>query len=321
MGSVLAASVVAAAIAGVIARALALRLGAVDHPGALKPHARPTPFLGGVAIGAGIAAGMLILPRSLPWQIPLALGGVWALGLVDDLRSVPPGVRLLAQLAFGLVVAAGGVVARAFPTTGLRWAGTALLFAGAINAVNMLDGMDGLAGAAGLMSASALAIVAAGSGTWEEALAAAVAAAAAGFLLHNRPPARLFLGDNGAYLLAGALAAVVLSEGVTWPRLLGSLTCLGVFNLDLALAVLRRIGGGVRLTGGDRGHLYDQLLARGRSETGTLVAMLSVHLVILLAGVGIAKLSTPWAAAASTVLWLVAIGALARFGFLSRTPA
>jgi UDP-GlcNAc:undecaprenyl-phosphate GlcNAc-1-phosphate transferase len=310
-------SFAAAGVAGATARAVGIRTGAIDRPGELKPHASPTPYLGGIALGVGIAAGLLVQPRSLPWQVALALVGVWTMGLIDDVRTVPPTLRLLGQAGLGLLVAAGGVVARVLPTAGVRWVGTALVFAAAINGVNMVDGMDGLAGAAGIMSAAALAIIAGGSGAWAEVMAVALAGSTAGFLLHNRPPARLFLGDNGAYLLAGALAVVVLSEGATWPRALGGLTCLGVFDLDLSLSLLRRISGGVRLTGGDRGHLYDQLRSRGASYRRTLTTMVALHAALIAAGIVIASLWTVAAFVATAVVWAVALGALAALGYVN----
>jgi UDP-GlcNAc:undecaprenyl-phosphate GlcNAc-1-phosphate transferase len=310
-------SFVAAGVAGAGARLVAVRTGAVDRPGELKPHASPTPYLGGIALGAGIVAGVIVQPRSLPWQVALALVGVWTIGLIDDVRTVPPARRLLGQLGLGLLVAAGGVVARVLPSTGLRWVGTALVFTAAINGVNMVDGMDGLAGAAGVMSATALAIIAAGSGTWAEVVAVALAGSTAGFLLHNRPPARLFLGDNGAYVLAGALAIVVLSEGGTWSRLLGALTCLGVFDLDLSLSLARRISGGARLTGGDRSHLYDQLRSRGAPYRRTLTTMLAVHAALITAGIVIAVLPTAAAFVATGVVWTAALGTLAVLGYVS----
>jgi UDP-GlcNAc:undecaprenyl-phosphate/decaprenyl-phosphate GlcNAc-1-phosphate transferase len=191
------------------------------------------------------------------------------------------------------------------------------VFASAINGVNMVDGIDGLAAAAGVMSAAALAIIAAGSGTCAEVIAVALAGSTAGFLLHNRPPARLFLGDNGAYLLAGALAVVVLSEGTTWPSTLGGLTCLGVFDLDLSLSVVRRISRGVRLTGGDRGHLYDQLRSRGASYDRTLTTMLVVHAALITAGIVIASLPTIVAFVATGVVWTAALGTLGVLGYVS----
>jgi UDP-GlcNAc:undecaprenyl-phosphate GlcNAc-1-phosphate transferase len=310
-------SFVAAIVAGAAARAVAIRTGAVDRPGELKPHASPTPYLGGIALGAGIAAGILVQPQTLPWQVALALVGVWSIGLFDDVRAVPPVLRLLGQVGFGLLVAAGGVVARVLPTAGLRWVGTALVFAAAINGVNMVDGMDGLAGAAGVMSAGALAIIAAGSGNWAEVVAFALAGSTAGFLFHNRRPAHLFLGDNGAYLLAGALAVLVLSEGGTWSRVLGGLTCLGVFDLDLSLSLVRRIFGGLRLTGGDRSHLYDQLRSRGASYRRTLTTMLAVHAALIAAGLVIASLPALAAFVATGVVWAAALGTLATLGYVS----
>src|SRR5262249_3057413 len=145
-----------------------------------------------------------------------------------------------------------------------------------------------------------------------------VAASCLGFLAHNLPPARLFLGDNGSYLLGAALAIAVLAEGRTVPRLLGASTCLGVFLLDLSLAILRPAAGRGSLTGGDRSHLYDQLQERGLSSGATLGAMWLAHVAFIAAGVQTARLTTGAAIITTGALWAIALGWLVWSGFVTR---
>jgi UDP-GlcNAc:undecaprenyl-phosphate GlcNAc-1-phosphate transferase len=149
-------------------------------------------------------------------------------------------------------------------------------------------------------------------------LALVTAGATVGFLAHNLPPARLFLGDNGAYLLAAALAVIVLGEGRTIAALLGAATCFGLFGLDLLLAILRRAIRGGRLTAGDRAHLYDQLQERGISHWRTLVVCWAVHLAIVLAGVQAARLATAPAVATVAGVWILAVVWLLWSGLVTR---
>jgi UDP-GlcNAc:undecaprenyl-phosphate/decaprenyl-phosphate GlcNAc-1-phosphate transferase len=314
-----AVSLVTAAVLGFGMRWIAPRVRGLDHPaGQMKPHASAVPFLGGLAVAGAIAAGLATKGWPLPWPATAAISGALALGLADDYLDVPPIARLGAQVGLGMVLAIGGLTAAALPATAVAWIVGAVGFAAALNAVNMVDGLDGLAGGTVAISALVLALVAARAGhDGPMVLALVTAGATVGFLAHNLPPARLFLGDNGAYLLAAALAVIVLGEGRTVAALLGAATCFGLFGLDLLLAILRRAMRGGRLTTGDRAHLYDQLQERGVSHWRTLVVCWAVHLAIVLAGVQAARLATAPAVATVAAVWILAIVWLVWSGFVT----
>lgn len=312
-------SLVVAAALGYAARWAGPRLGALDRPdpdGTLKPHGRPVPYLGGIAVAGGTAAGLAVEGWILPGLVAAGLFGALAVGLVDDALELPALARLGGQVGLGIAVAAGGLLATALPGQPLAWIGTVLLFAAAVNAVNMVDGMDGLAGGLAALSGAGIALVAVVTGR-QEAFALAVAAAALGFLVHNLPPARLFLGDNGAYFLGAALAVATLAAGRTIPALAGRASCLGLFLLDLVLTVLRRGLGRKAILPGDRGHFYDQLLARGFSVPACLGVCYVVHASLAAVGVGAAAMSPGGALALTGATWAVALAALFRFGFVS----
>jgi UDP-GlcNAc:undecaprenyl-phosphate GlcNAc-1-phosphate transferase len=314
-----AVALVAAAALGFAMRWVAPHVRGLDHPGGpMKPQTVAVPFLGGLAVAGGIAAGLATKGWPLPWEATAVLGGALALGVADDYLDVPPLARLGAQAGLGLLLAAGGFTAAALPGTAVAWIVGAVGFAAALNAVNMVDGLDGLAGGAVAISALGLALVAARAGHDAPlVLALVTAGATVGFLAHNLPPARLFLGDNGAYLLAAALAVVVFGEGRTIAALLGAATCFGLFGLDLLLAILRRSIRGGRLTAGDRAHLYDQLRERGVTHWRTLVVCWAVHLAIVLAGVQAARLATAPAVATVAGVWILAVVWLVWSGFVT----
>ena len=121
-----------------------------------------------------------------------------ALGVTDDVRGLTPQARLGAEILVGVVAAL------AVPGPPLVKLGTAVLVIVLLNAVNLLDGQDGLAAGACLVSAAAFAIL----GGDATAVGLALAGALAAFLVFNAPPARMYLGDGGAYLLGTVLATL-----------------------------------------------------------------------------------------------------------------
>lgn len=245
-----------------LAGALARRLGVLDRPGPFKVQLEPVPYFGGLAVFAAVAA--VAGPGQPAVMVPLALA--LALGLVDDRRGLSPGARLACEFGVGALVAltvagSGGV--------GRLAAVVAVVVL--INAVNLLDGLDGLASAVGLASAAGFAALVDGDG---RRLALALGGALAGFLVHNRPPARIYLGDAGSYLLGAALAVLVIlawSDGNQPGVPAATVAMVAVPAGELVVAVLRRWATRRPLFTGDRDHVYDQLVRRGWSTMRTTV--------------------------------------------------
>ncbi|MGQ0832869.1 MAG: glycosyltransferase family 4 protein [Microthrixaceae bacterium] len=261
--------VLTASITPLLAR-LALRIGVVDHPGPLKIQVRPVPYLGGVAVLAGLVAPTVATRPSL--AIPM--GAAALLGLADDLRDLPPGGRLLVEGIIGLLVAV--VVDVSWPW----WPLAAIVTVTLINAVNLLDGLDGLASGVALVSALGFVIVLDGAG---RTIGWALAGALAGFLLWNRPPARIYLGDAGSYLIGTALAtlfATTTVEGGSASVAAAAVLLLGVPVGDAAVAIVRRARARRPLFSGDRGHVYDQLIARGWSPERASIACVAAQAML-----------------------------------------
>jgi hypothetical protein len=153
----------------------------------------------------------------------------------------------------------------------------AALVVATANAVNILDGQDALAG--GLVSVAALALATTLStnrpASW---LGLAVAGATLGFLVWNRPPARMFLGNGGAYALGTLLAVVTASllAARGWEGAVVAGACLSVFSFEVASTMLRRWRLGRSLTGGDRSHSYDVLARRLGSRTASTLVFVGI---------------------------------------------
>jgi UDP-GlcNAc:undecaprenyl-phosphate GlcNAc-1-phosphate transferase len=293
----------------------ALALGVLARRGVEGGHR--VAWLGGATAGAGLVAGLAVEGWPLPLVATAVICGAFALGLVRDVRRVSPAWRWAGGAGLGLALAAGGLAADALPGTAMAWAGAAALFAVALSGVDTIEGTDGLAGGAGALTALGVALIAARAGLdGPTVLALTTAAALAGFLVHNLPPASLVLGHNGAGLVAAALAVAVLAEGGTAARLVGAITCLGVFLVDLLLIGLRRAVGG---DGPDRGHLAAQLRRRGLSQGWTLSACWMVHVAFIAVGVRAAESATAVAVATVASAWVAALAWLVWFALARRT--
>jgi UDP-GlcNAc:undecaprenyl-phosphate GlcNAc-1-phosphate transferase len=302
----LAATVVVTPLVIVVAR----RSGIVDRPGALKPQSIPVPYLGGVAVFAGVIVSPLVGRPTLLVPLSAAL----CLGVADDRFDLPAVPRLLGQLAIGAAV----VVTAPVHLSGVLAAVLIVLATVlVINGVNLIDGLDMLASGVVAVAAVGFAVILHGSG---RSLAIALAAALCGFLLYNRPPARVYLGDGGSYLLGTAL--MVLLAGAWAPGVgqhvgVAALALVAVPVAEVAFAVVRRSRGHRSLIAGDRGHPYDRLVARGWPRPAASLAYIGAQ-ALLAAGVVLAvhlgsltaALAVDGAGAALLVASAAATGAL-----------
>lgn len=267
-------ALVTAAVTAAVAW-LVIRLGPplkfVDAPddSMLKVHRTPAIPLGGVAIWSGITVAAII-DESFDPRLFGAATALLVLGLIDDRLGLQPGIRM--ALEIGVAALYAGSIAGERGTLWMVAASVVIIVA--INAVNLYDGLDGLAGGTALVTAAGLTWLSV-TGVSSERNSVQLVVALAVFLAFNWHPARLFLGDNGSYLLGFLLAALALepSSG-TIPSVLGRSAVLGVFMVDLASTVLRRRIAHRPLFAGDRSHSYDRLRDRGWSVPR--VALLSM---------------------------------------------
>jgi len=299
------AGFVVAVVATPLAARLAARLGLIDRPGPLKVHSKPVPYLGGLAVLAALLAPLAGVRPSL--LVPLGLA--CALGFADDATDLPPAVRLAVEVGIG--VAAAWVAA---PHDAVHVALGVLAVLVLVNAVNLLDGLDGLAAAVvGLGAIGSFVVLSGASATFALALAGGLG----GFLVWNAPPARVYLGDAGSYLIGTALAMLFLAAAQRHAAVVsGALLFAGVPVADTAVAIVRRMRAGTPLLRGDRGHVYDQLVDRGWSSKVAVLACVAVQGALTGAGIGIASLSGGVAVAVA-VATVAVVGAGAIFAFTS----
>ena len=283
-----------------VAMGLARRTGLLDRPGPLKIQHRPIPYLGGLAVAAGLAVAVATA-RPL---LALPLGAALVLGVVDDSGHIQPYVRLAVEAAIGVATAAvlpnriGGP---------LGWVLVTLVVVVVINGVNMIDGLDGLAAGVALAGAVGFALLLGGDG---RTLALGLAGALAGFLVFNRPPARIYLGDGGAYLIGAALASLLVLAWASERPMAVSVASLAMVACpvgELALTIVRRRWSGRPLSAGDRDHVYDQLVRRGWSRNRSVAVYVIVQSFLVAIGLSAVHLDPRVAAASAGALALTVV--------------
>ena len=272
--------------------AYARRRGLLDQPGRRRSHAQPTPRGGGIGIVVSVLMVAMPVLAFLPQPEPptavvvlaLALLAVAAVGWRDDHKPLPVlpriGVHLLGSLAVAALLLAPA--ANSDPRVWAWLIPLAIVFAGSVNAHNFMDGIDALLGLQSLFVLVAYAVLAWVTGAFAlGAAAAASAAACLGFLLFNRPPARIFMGDVGSGTLGLLLAAfagllVQRSLALLWPCMVLS----SAFLVDAGLTLLQRILAGKRWYTAHREHLYQWMVRAGSSHARTDVMYLLWNLII-----------------------------------------
>ena len=259
----------------------AVRLGFVDHPAPHKAHLDPTPYLGGAALAAGLGVvGVVAAGGSVQVAtILVAAIAIAVLGVVDDARGLQPPIKLAVETAAAIALYVTGSGGGVFGTAILDLPLTIVWVVVVTNALNLLDNMDGLAPGVAAMSALAFFGISAHEGHFlVGSLAAALAGASLGFLPHNFPPARVFLGDAGSLLVGFLLAAIGLNldligqSGVI--RVAVPLLALAVPLFDTTLVVIARARDRRPLFRGGTDHASHRLAARGL--THVQVALLAI---------------------------------------------
>jgi UDP-N-acetylmuramyl pentapeptide phosphotransferase/UDP-N-acetylglucosamine-1-phosphate transferase len=292
------------------------RRAILDHPNERSNHAIPKPRGGGLAVVpivliAWIAASLPALPTGLP----VVLSGAAVLALlswVDDLRSLPAGLRFAVQAVVVASAAATGLGAQGLVFQGLLpgWADTAVaavLWLWFLNLYNFMDGIDGISGVETVSVGAGLALLAAfGADAPPAWLGATLAAAALGFLVWNWPPSRIFLGDVGSVpigFLLGFLLLALAAHGYG----AAALILPAYYLADATVTILRRLLRGEKIWQPHSQHFYQQAVRGGLSHAQVSLAVLAANLVLI----ALAVLSLTMPLAALGLAALVVAGLLA----------
>jgi UDP-N-acetylmuramyl pentapeptide phosphotransferase/UDP-N-acetylglucosamine-1-phosphate transferase len=295
------------------------RAAVLDRPNERSSHEIPTPRGGGIAVIAAALAAWLVLitAGAAPVSLLAVIAGAAALAAIswlDDLRGLPPAMRLgvqCAAVAIGIFAAMPeGAVFQGWLPSGLDRAAAALLWVWFVNLYNFMDGIDGIAGsetAAIGVGLALFAVAGVGHDPALAALAAAVAAAAVGFLVWNWAPARIFLGDVGSVPLGYLLGFLLLAAAARGYWKVALILPL-YFLADATITLLRRLARGERIWLPHRQHFYQQAVRRGLGHAAIVRRVIAANVILIGAGWAAENVSGPagLAVAAATVLVLLA---------------
>jgi UDP-GlcNAc:undecaprenyl-phosphate GlcNAc-1-phosphate transferase len=318
-----------------LARKFAISQKVFDAPNvAHKTHKEPVPYLGGVAIilGIGIISFAAFNFRDGTsrnfWLETSVMGPALVLGVIglwDDLKNLPPLPRFIAQSLAGIFTSAILIASDTVGTpTSHKWLDaviTTLWIVGICNSINFFDNVDGGAAGTVAISATALAILAFNGDQYLiTALATVTSGAMIGFLLWNKSPARIYMGDAGALFLGVLIATLTIrlhpNAETKWTSFATPVLLLAVPIMDTSVAVLTRLRRGVSPFQGGRDHLSHRLFRAGLTRPASAVLLWALSGVFAFCAILIPLANK---SAETLIVCFAAILWIAIFSFFLRT--
>jgi len=285
-------SLIAVGLLTPIMRLVASRYGVVDSPSeSHKTHKNPVPYLGGVGMAIGVVGVTYLASLVSNFSretfflassvlIPAIIMGI--VGLIDDLRKLSPWPRFIIQSLFGIVISALLVASNTLGSpSGNDWIDipiTTLFIVGITNSINFFDNIDGGASGAIAISAVFLFILSFQGGQFLiAALSIVLAGATLGFLLWNKPPARIYMGDAGALFLGILIASLAIRFDPNPINRIASFSIpillLAIPILDTSVAVASRIRRRISPFQGGRDHLSHRLMRMGFNKRQSVLIL------------------------------------------------
>jgi UDP-GlcNAc:undecaprenyl-phosphate GlcNAc-1-phosphate transferase len=319
-------------------RTLFRQLGLVDKPDKeRKLHSNAISLGGGLAVFSAVAAAfaiVLTMDRYLGDSTLGYLRGNWYLlfgaaaalmvvGLLDDVFTLRGRQKLLLQILIVVSLVGSGTLVESIELFGTRFSLgvfayplTVLWLLAAINALNLIDGADGMASTVGAIISGGLAVLCVQTGAPLGAIVgAALAGALLGFLIYNRPPASIYLGDAGSMVIGLFIGVIAIWGSVKESTMLSvaPLLMLTIPLFDSVVALLRRVLTGRSIYATDRGHLHHRLLDRF-SHRVMLVVVASLCTITTVGAILSMHFDNQWIAVASVALVVGALVLTRSFG-------
>lgn len=270
-----------------IVKKIAIHINAMDEPNERKIHKVPMPRLGGLAIFLAFLLGYMLYGEISTQMLSILIGSFLLIlvGIVDDIHSVKARYKLIVQIvAAAIVVLYGDLSFTELSVFGYNiyfndffGALLSILFIVAItNAINLIDGLDGLAAGISSIYFLTIAIIAFilnRIGGLDVIISLIMLGSTLGFLFHNFPPAKIFMGDTGSLFLGFMISIIALLgyKVTTFTSLIVPIIILAIPIFDTVFAILRRLIKGQNIGVADKEHFHHQLLKMKYSPTKSIL--------------------------------------------------
>ena len=278
-----------------LAKKIASHVHALDIPNERKVHKVPTPRMGGLAIYAAFLIGYILYGDINVQMISILIGSFIMIitGILDDINPIRARYKFIVQIiAAAIVVIYGGIRISEISLFGMHfnfhlWVSyiVSTLFIVAItNAINLIDGLDGLASgisAIYFLTIGIIAFILNRIGGLDIILSFIMLGATLGFLVHNFPPAKIFMGDTGSLFLGFMIAVISLLgfKGATITSLVIPVCVLAIPIFDTVLAIFRRLLNHQNIGTADKEHFHHQLLKLKFNQRSSILIIYAIDLM------------------------------------------
>lgn len=292
---ILLVTIISSFIFTLLAKRIAEHVGALDEPNERKVHKIPMPRCGGLGIFGGFLTGYMIYGDPTTQMLSILIGSfiIILTGFIDDINPLKARTKFLFQiLAAAIVVIYGKTSFTEITFLGLNfnfpyWLNSiiSIIFIVSItNAINLIDGLDGLAAGISSINFATIAIIAFITnkiGGLDIILSLIMLGSTIGFLGHNFPPAKIFMGDTGSLFLGFMIAIISLLgfKMTTITSLVVPLLILAIPIFDTLFAIIRRLLKGESIGKPDKEHFHHQLL---KMKFGTKKTILIIYFINML---------------------------------------
>lgn len=275
-------------------RRVAMYLGVYDIPNKRKVHKTPVPLLGGVGIFLTFLFGYILFgkPSDIMSSVLIASFLILLLGIFDDIKPIPAKYKFIVQILIAaIVVFYGGLKLDELSFLGLHiklgifsYFVTILMIVGIINAINLIDGLDGLSGGIAsiyFLTTAVIGFILNRFGGLDIIISIIMLGATLGYLVHNFPPAKIYMGDAGSTFL-GLIISIIILIGfrtLTLTSLIIPSLLLAIPILDTLFAIIRRKLKHQPAMQPDKEHLHHQLLKMRFSKVKTILIIYAINIV------------------------------------------
>lgn len=283
-----------------VVKKIAEFIGAMDIPNERKVHKTPIPRLGGLGIYGGFLLGYMLFGQHSVQMNAVLIGSfiILVTGIIDDIKPVPAKYKILGQIAGAAVVPLyGGIVLEDVSAFGLYLNFrilsipiTILFIVAIINCINLIDGLDGLSSGITsiyFLTVGIIGLLLSNSNGLDITLTFIMLGSTLGYLLHNFPPAKIFMGDSGSMFLGYIIAVIALLgfKNITLTSVIIPMLLLAIPIMDTLFAILRRLINHKPIGEPDKNHFHHQLLKLNLSKRKTVLIIYLIDILFAVASI------------------------------------